>query len=127
VRVSGDKATRALIVIEEPALSRFLGDAENPAHSDWSERADKIRTQYDHGAWTLRFVKNSASFLASLLARRPSAASAISSPISSRSTCPASRRARNGRAAVRIPMRTAAGATPTSEGNVAEAGAGREA
>jgi hypothetical protein len=71
VRVSGDKATRALIVIEEPALSRFLGDAENPAHSDWSERADKIRTQYDHGPWTLRFVKNSASFLASLLSRPP--------------------------------------------------------
>ena len=69
VRVSSDKATRALIVIEEPALSRFLGDAENPAHSDWSERADKIRTLYDQGAWTLRFVKNSASFLASLLAR----------------------------------------------------------
>lgn len=71
VRVNGDKSTRALIVIEEPALSRFLGDAENPAHSDWSERADKIRTLYDHGAWTLRFVKNSASFLASLLARPP--------------------------------------------------------
>ncbi len=71
VRVSGDKATRALIVVEEPALSRFLGDAENPAHSDWSERADKIRTLYDHGASTVRFVKNSASFLASLLARPP--------------------------------------------------------
>ena len=71
VRVSGDKATRALIVIDEPALSRFLGDAENPAHSDWSERADKVRTQYDHGPSTLRFVKNSASFLASLLARPP--------------------------------------------------------
>lgn len=71
VRANGDKAARALIVIDEPALSRFLGDAENPAHSDWSERADKIRTLYDHGAWTLRFVKNSAAFLASLLARPP--------------------------------------------------------
>lgn len=71
VRFNGDKATRALIVIEEPALSRLLGDAENPAHSDWSERADKIRTLYDHGAWTVRYVKNSASFLASLLARPP--------------------------------------------------------
>lgn len=71
VRVSGERATRALIVVGEPALSRFLGDAENPAHSDWSERADKIRTLYDQGAWTLRFVKNSASFLAALLARPP--------------------------------------------------------
>jgi hypothetical protein len=71
VRVNGERAARALIVIEDPALSRFLGDAENPAHSDWSERADKIRTQYEHGASTLRFVKNSASFLASLLGRPP--------------------------------------------------------
>ncbi|MGZ5441588.1 MAG: hypothetical protein ACXW5U_04025 [Thermoanaerobaculia bacterium] len=71
VRVNGEKAARALIVIDEPALSRFLGDAENPAHSDWSERADKVRTLYDHGAWTLRFVKNGAAFLASLLARPP--------------------------------------------------------
>ena len=71
VRSNGDKGARALIVIDEQALSTFLGDAENPAHSDWSERADKIRTLYDHGASTLRFVKKSAPFLASLLARPP--------------------------------------------------------
>jgi hypothetical protein len=71
VRANGDKAARALIVVDEQALSTFLGDAENPAHSDWSERADKVRTHYDHGPFTLRFVKNSASFLASLLARPP--------------------------------------------------------
>ncbi|HXH37766.1 MAG TPA: hypothetical protein VNN08_03985 [Thermoanaerobaculia bacterium] len=71
VRAIGDKAARALIVIDDQALSTFLGDAENPAHADWSERADKIRTLYDHGAFTLRFVKNSAGFLASLLARPP--------------------------------------------------------
>jgi hypothetical protein len=71
VRSGGDKAARALIVIDEPALSTFLGDAENPAHSDWSERADKVRTLYDHGASTLRFVKNSAPFLAALLAQPP--------------------------------------------------------
>lgn len=71
VRGNGDKAARALIVIDDQALSTFLGDAENPAHSDWSERADKIRTQYDYGPWTLRFVKNSAAFLTSLLARPP--------------------------------------------------------
>jgi hypothetical protein len=71
VRTSGEKAARALIVIDDQALSTFLGDAENPAHSDWSERADKVRTLYDHGAWTLRFVKQSAAFLTSLLVRPP--------------------------------------------------------
>jgi hypothetical protein len=67
----GDKPARALVVVDDQALSTFLGDAENPAHSDWSERADKIRTLYDLGPTTLRFVKNSAAFLASLLARPP--------------------------------------------------------
>jgi hypothetical protein len=71
VRANSDKTVRALIVIDDQALSTFLGDAENPAHADWSERADRIRTFYDHGASTLRFVKNSASFLASLLAQPP--------------------------------------------------------
>ena len=69
IRTNGDKCARALIVIDDQHLSTFLGDAENPAHSDWSERADKIRTLYDHGPWTLRYVKTSAPFLASLLAR----------------------------------------------------------
>jgi hypothetical protein len=71
VRASSEKAVRALIVIDDQALSTFLGDAENPAHTDWSERADKVRTLYDLGPSTLRYVKNSASFLASLLARPP--------------------------------------------------------
>jgi hypothetical protein len=71
VRTNGDKGARALIVVDDQALSTFLGDAENPAHSDWSERADKIRTQYDLGPSTLRFVKHSAPFLATLLARPP--------------------------------------------------------
>ena len=108
VRANGDKAARALIVIEEPALSRFLGDAENPAHSDWSERADKIRTLYDHGAWTLRYVKQSASFLSSLLARPPAGrerdflADLFSVEIPGEP-------ANGGRAGARIPIRDAAG------------------
>jgi hypothetical protein len=68
---SSDKTVRALVVIDHEALSTFLGDAENPAHSDWSERADKLRALYDHHAGTLRFVKNSAAFLASVLSRPP--------------------------------------------------------
>jgi hypothetical protein len=102
VRVSGDKATRALIVIEEPALSRFLGDAENPAHSDWSERADKIRTLYDSRRVdaALRQEQRVVSGVAARAsARRPRAR--LSRPISSPSTCPASRVARR-TSAVRI-------------------------
>jgi hypothetical protein len=119
VRVNGDKGTRALIVIEEPALSRFLGDAENPAHSDWSERADKIRTLYDHGASTLRYVKNSASALAALLSQPPVGRErdfladlfSIDAPDDS---------LHDGAVAARIPIRAGAGRTPGSEGTTAE-------
>ncbi|HEY3055272.1 MAG TPA: hypothetical protein VGK31_05005 [Thermoanaerobaculia bacterium] len=68
---AADKPVRALVVVDHDALSTFLGDAENPAHSDWSERADKLRMHYDHHAATLRIVKNSAALLAALLARPP--------------------------------------------------------
>lgn len=71
VKSTTDRPVRALVVVDQEALSTFLGDAENPAHSDWSERADKLRLTYDHHAATLRFVKNSAGFLASLLNRPP--------------------------------------------------------
>lgn len=68
---TSEKAARALVIVDHDALSTFLGDAENPAHSEWSERADKLRMLYDLHAGTLRYVKNSAAFLASLLNRPP--------------------------------------------------------
>ncbi|MBK5259639.1 MAG: hypothetical protein JJE51_08595 [Thermoanaerobaculia bacterium] len=71
VRSPRDKPVRALLVADDEELSSFLGDAENPAHSDWSERNDKIRTVYDNGAWTLRYVKNAIAHLAGLLSTPP--------------------------------------------------------
>ena len=67
VRSPRDKPVRAILVADDDALSTFLGDAENPAHSDWSERNDKIRNAYDNGASTLRYVKNAISQLAALV------------------------------------------------------------
>jgi hypothetical protein len=62
---------RALVIVDHDALSTLLGDAENPAHSDWSERADKVRDSYDRGASTVRFVKNSIAQLSAMLTRPP--------------------------------------------------------
>ena len=42
-----------------------------PAHSDWSERNDKIRNTYENGAYTLRYVKNAVSQLAALVTTPP--------------------------------------------------------
>lgn len=65
------KPVRGLVVAFDDAISTLLGDAENPAHSDWSERADKIKTRYVNGASTVRYVKNSLFHLATLLSRAP--------------------------------------------------------
>lgn len=71
IRGSRDKPVRALLVVDDEKLSTLLGDAENPAHSDWFERADRVRTHYDHGAWTVRFVKSAISAVSSILLRPP--------------------------------------------------------
>ena len=71
VKSPRDKPVRAILVADDDALSTFLGDAENPAHSDWSERNDKIRNVYDNGASTLRYVKNAIAQLAALVTTPP--------------------------------------------------------
>jgi len=71
VKTSRSQPVRALVVVDDDALARFLGDAENPAHTDWSERSDKIRTLYEHGPWTVRYIKQSVDRLVAALARPP--------------------------------------------------------
>ncbi|MEA2165448.1 MAG: hypothetical protein QOK37_3575 [Thermoanaerobaculia bacterium] len=71
VKSARDKPVRALLIADDETLSTFLGDAENPAHSDWSERNDKIRSLYEHGASTLRYVKNAIAQIASMLSTPP--------------------------------------------------------
>jgi hypothetical protein len=62
-KVSAERNIRALIVIDDKALAQILGDAENPAHTEWQDRSETFKNKYDHGPYTLRFVKNSAANL----------------------------------------------------------------
>jgi hypothetical protein len=71
VRSPREKPVRALLIADDEAISTLLGDAENPAHSDWSERNDKIRGLYEQGASTLRYVKNAIAQIAAALSRPP--------------------------------------------------------
>ncbi len=71
VKSGREKGVRAILVADEEALSTFLGDAENPAHSDWSERSDKIRILYEHGPSTLRYVKRAIEQLAAMISTPP--------------------------------------------------------
>ncbi len=58
-KVQPERGVRAVVVIDDGPLATFLGDAENPAHTEWQERSAKFKDKYEHGVYTLRFVKNS--------------------------------------------------------------------
>ena len=57
------KGIRAQVLIRHPAISEFLGDAENPAHTEWQQTQPKIKEKYEKGYSTVMFVKNSVNKL----------------------------------------------------------------
>ncbi len=54
---------RALVLINDAPLSTFLGDAENPAHTQWQQNSEKFKGQYEYGPSTLSFIKGSLNEL----------------------------------------------------------------
>lgn len=70
VKVPRDKPVRAILVADDEPIATFLGDAENPAHSDWSERNDRVRS-YEYGRDTLRYVKQAIPQIATALSAPP--------------------------------------------------------
>lgn len=50
---------RAMAVIDASDLVALLGDAENPAHRKWTEASERLKKDYRHGPFTVRFVNNS--------------------------------------------------------------------
>ncbi len=62
-----ERTVRAVVVIGDGALSKLLGDAENPAHTEWQERSEKFRDKYEYGASCLRFVRNSVHGIVRIL------------------------------------------------------------
>ena len=63
------KGIRALVSIADPALSTFLGDAENPAHTEWERNSKKFKRKYRLGPSTLDFVKSSPREIVKILTR----------------------------------------------------------
>jgi len=61
------KGIRAIVSITEGELSTFLGDAENPAHTDWERNSKKFKKKYKLGPTTLDFVKSSPRELVKIL------------------------------------------------------------
>ena len=61
------KGIRAIVSITERDLSTFLGDAENPAHTEWERNSKKFKKKYKLGPSTLDFVKTSPRELVKIL------------------------------------------------------------
>jgi hypothetical protein len=54
---------RSLILVEDKPLATFLGDSENPAHTQWQKDGSNFRGRYKYGPGTLDFVTTSVAEL----------------------------------------------------------------
>jgi hypothetical protein len=61
------RGVRALVVITDKPLATMLGDAENPAHTEWQTRSTHFKDRYLHGSSTLSYVKNSVVSIIQML------------------------------------------------------------
>jgi hypothetical protein len=55
------RGVRSLVVAEDPAMASFVGDSENPAHTQWQKDGANFKGVYGNGANNLNFVIRSAS------------------------------------------------------------------
>lgn len=63
------RGVRWILVASDPTLSAFLGDAENPAHTEWQRSSPKFKAKYRLGPSTLDFVRSVPANVAALLSR----------------------------------------------------------
>lgn len=62
--------SHAALIATDELISKLLGDAENPAHTQWNERADKLRLGWESGSSCLRRVRAALPELYGLVAER---------------------------------------------------------
>ena len=65
------KGIRAIVSITERDLSAFLGDAENPAHTEWERNSKKFKKKYRLGPSTIDYVKSSPREIVKILTQPP--------------------------------------------------------
>ena len=54
---------RGVVLIEPGPLASMLGDAENPAHTEWHKDSPKFKGRYEHAPSCLNFVRDTLSRL----------------------------------------------------------------
>lgn len=67
VRTRPTRDVNAIVSITDSPLTAFLGDAENPAHTEWSEESSHFKGKYQNGAATLRQIRNAVADLCQTL------------------------------------------------------------
>lgn len=63
----GNKFVRAVVIIEEKALVKLLGLAENPAHTEWQKNSSHFRGKYEEGDKVINFIELTVDKLCGLL------------------------------------------------------------
>jgi hypothetical protein len=71
IRTLGYRRVIALLVADDEPVTRFLGDCETPAHTDWNGRTEGFRDKYENAARILRFIKRSVGRIVSILDEPP--------------------------------------------------------
>ena len=70
VRAPRARGVRSFVIAEGGALATLLGDAENPAHTEWQSKGDNFHKKYTYGPAVLNFVtKAVANFVHALRAQ----------------------------------------------------------
>jgi hypothetical protein len=70
VKKPKNKFIRAIVNIEENELVKLLGDAENPAHTEWQYGSSHFRGKYNEGREVISFIERSIDNLSLLLIKQ---------------------------------------------------------
>lgn len=70
VRAPRARGVRSFVIAEGGALATLLGDAENPAHTEWQSKGENFHGKYIYGPAVLNFVTRAvANFVHALTAQ----------------------------------------------------------
>jgi len=67
VKGMGAGGYSAVVLVEDRDLTTFLGDSENPAHTEWQTRQPNFKGKYSYADETIVFVRNSVHNIIHLL------------------------------------------------------------
>ncbi len=67
VRTPRTRGVRSIVNVEDGPLAAFLGDSENPAHTQWQKDGGKFRGKYVSGATDLKFVIQSVHEIVNII------------------------------------------------------------